>query len=161
VRIYRLDPSDRRDVNRYVELPFRLYRENPLWVPPFVDEVRTQLDSNRHPFYQHSTAAFFLALEGNKVVGRIAVMDNARYNQHHQDKERTAFFYHFDCVEDLAVSRALFDAAFDWAHGRGLELMWGPKGFLVIDGQGVLVKGFEHRPALGIPYNYPYYGRLL
>jgi hypothetical protein len=161
VHIHRLDPSNRRDVNRYVELPFRLYRENPLWVPPFVDQVRTQLDSNHHPFYQHSTAAFFLAVEGNETVGRIAVIDNARYNRHHPDKEPTAFFYHFDCVEDAAVSRALFDAAFDWARGRGLELMWGPKGFLAIDGPGVLVKGFEHRPALGIPYNYPYYGGLL
>ena len=161
MQIRRLDTGNKRDVSRYIELPFRLYRESPLWVPPFIDEMRTQLDSSRHPFYQHSTAAFFLALEGDKTVGRIAVLDNARYNQHHKDKERTAFFYHFDCVDDLAVSRALFDAAFDWARERGLELVWGPKGFIAIDGQGVLVKGFEHRPALGIPYNYPYYGRLL
>jgi GNAT superfamily N-acetyltransferase len=161
MQIRRLDPGNKRDVGQYVELPFQLYRESSLWVPPFVDEVRSQLDSSRHPFYQHSTAAFFLALEGDKAVGRIAVLHNVRYNQYHKDKERTAFFYHFDCVDDLAVSRALFDAAFDWARGRGLELMWGPKGFIAIDGQGVLVKGFEHRPALGIPYNYPYYGKLL
>jgi len=155
----RLDPTNRRDVRRYVEFPFRLYRESPLWVPPFVNEVRAQLDPHRHPFYQHSEAAFFLALEGDEVVGRIAVLENARYNECHG--KRTAFFYHFDVVNDRAVSRALFDAAFDWARGRGLDLMWGPKGFMAIDGQGILVEGFEHRPALGIPYNYPYYGELL
>ena len=159
MHIHRLDPTSRRDVRRYVDFPFRLYRESALWVPPFVNEVRAQLDPNEHPFYQHSQAAFFLALEGDEVVGRIAVLDNARYNRY--TDEHTAFFYHFDVVDDRDVSRALFDAAFDWARGRGLDLLWGPKGFMAADGQGLLIEGFEHRPALGIPYNYPYYGELL
>jgi hypothetical protein len=159
MHIHRLDPTSQRDVRRYVGFPFRLYRDSTLWVPPFVNEVRAQLDPDRHPFYEHSQAAFFLAFEGDQVVGRVAVLDNARYNR--SKGERTAFFYHFDVVNDRAASRALFDAAFDWARGRGLDLMWGPKGFIAADGQGLLVEGFEHRPALGIPYNYPYYGELL
>ena len=159
MQIHRLDPSDRRDVDRYIEFPFRLYRKSPLWVPPFVNEIRAQLDPRRHPFYQHSQAAFFLALESDEVVGRIAVLDNARHNEHHG--KRTAFFYHFDVVNDRAVSRALLDAAFEWARGRGLDMMWGPKGFMAADGQGLLVEGFEHRPALGIAYNSPYYGELM
>jgi GNAT superfamily N-acetyltransferase len=56
---------------------------------------------------------------------------------------------------------ALFDAAADWARRRGLDTLWGPKGFLAIDGQGLLVEGFEHRAAVGVAYNYPYYGPLL
>lgn len=159
MQIHRLDTARGHDVRRYVEFPFRLYHDNSQWVPPFVDEVRSQLDPGHHPFYQHSEAAFFLALEGDEVVGRIAVLDNARYNHYRQ--EHTALFYHFDAVDDRAVSRALFDAAFDWARERGLDLMWGPKGFLAADGQGLLVEGFEHRPAMGVPYNYPYYGDLL
>jgi hypothetical protein len=157
--IHRLDLTNRRDVRRYIEFPFHLYRESKLWVPPFVNDVRAQLDPNHHPFYEHSEAAFFLALEGDEVVGRIAVLDNARYNEY--KGERTAFFYHFDVVHDRAVSRALFDAAFDWARGRCLDLMWGPKGFTALDGRGLLVEGFEHRPAMGIAYNYPYYGELV
>jgi hypothetical protein len=159
VNIHRLDPTDRRDVHRYIDFPFRLYRESELWVPPFVGEIRAQLDPNRHPFYEHSEAAFFLALEGGEVVGRIAVLDNAHYNEYH--KKRTAFFCHFDVVNDCAVSRALFDAAFDWARGRGLDEMWGPQGLVAADGKGLLVEGFEHRPALGIAYNYPYYAELV
>jgi hypothetical protein len=159
VQIHRLDPTDRRDVRRYVDLSFRLYRQSSLWVPPFVHEIRAQLDPDAHPFYEHSEAAFFFALEGRQVVGRVAVLDNARYNRHHG--VRTAFFTHFDAVDDRAVSRGLFDAACDWARARGLNLIWGPKGFMVADGQGVLVEGYEHRPALGIPYNHPYYAELL
>ena len=157
--IHRLDLTHRRDVRRYIDLPFRLYRDNELWVPPFVNEIRTQLDPQRHPFYQHSGAAFFVAVEGDEVVGRIAVIDNARYNDYHD--ERSAFFYHFETVDDLAVSQALFAAAFDWARGRGLTTIWGPKGFMTGDGQGLLIEGFEHRPAIGIPYNYAYYASLV
>jgi len=159
MHICRLDPKNRQHVRRYIEFPFRLYRDSQLWVPPFVNEARAQLDPDRHPFYEHSEAAFFMALADDEVVGRVAVLDNARHNQYHD--KRTAFFYHFDAVNDPAVSRALFDAAFDWARGRDLDLMWGPKGFIAVDGQGVLIEGFEHRPALGVPYNYPYYDELL
>jgi ribosomal protein S18 acetylase RimI-like enzyme len=159
MQINQLDPTNRRDARRFVDLPFLLYRDNAQWVPPFVDEARAQLDPNRHPFYQHSQAAFFLATEGDQVLGRIAALDNRRHNELHG--ARTAFFYLFDAVDDPAVSRALFDAACDWARGRGLDRVWGPKGFLHSDGQGILVDGFEHRPAMGIPYNFAYYGPLL
>ncbi|MBN1978626.1 MAG: hypothetical protein JW918_14605 [Anaerolineae bacterium] len=159
MHIHRLDSANRRDLRRYIDFPFQLYRESGLWVPPFVGEMRAQLDLNRHPFYEHSEAAFFLALEGGEVVGRIAALDNAHYNEYHQ--KRTAFFCHFDVVNDPAASRALFDAAFDWARGRGLDEMWGPQGLVAADGKGLLVEGFEHRPALGIAYNYPYYSELV
>jgi hypothetical protein len=159
MHIRRLDPSNRRDVHRYIEFPFRLYAGSKLWVPPFVAEVRSQLDPQHHPFYEHSAAAFFLAEQGGDAVGRIAVLDNAHYNQ--ATGGRTAFFYHFESVEDRVVSRALFAAASDWARARGLDLLWGPQGFLAADGKGLLVGGFEHRPAMGIAYNYPYYDDLL
>lgn len=159
MHIHRVDLDNRRDVNRFVGFPFRLYRDHPLWVPPFLHEARAELDPRRHPFYRHSEAAFFLALSEGSVLGRLAVLDNRHYNEHHGD--RTAWFYHFDAVDDGAVARALFDAGFDWARGRGLERIWGPKGFAHTDGQGILIEGFEHRPAIGIPYNYPYYAALL
>ncbi len=157
--IHRVDLANRGDVNRFIRLPFHLYRSTPQWVPPFVHEIRTQLDPERHPFYQHSEAAFFLALLKDSVVGRIAVLENTRYNAHHGT--RTAWFYHFDTVEDRSVSGALLDAACGWAYERGLDLIWGPKGFWHLDGQGLLVEGFEHWPAMGIPYNHPYYVELL
>jgi hypothetical protein len=159
MHIRRLDPSKRRDVHSYIQFPFRLYAGNTLWVPPFVAEVQGQLNPQHHPFYEHSTAAFFLAEQGGDVVGRIAVLDSAHYNQ--AAGGRTAFFYHFESVDDRAVSRALFAAASDWARARRLDLLWGPQGFLAADGKGLLVEGFEHRPAMGIAYNYPYYDELL
>lgn len=162
MRIQQVDLADRRQVRRFVEFPFWLYRDSPLWVPPLLPQAEAKLDPSRHPFYEHSQAAFFVALDGtaeDEVAGRIAVLDDRRHNAHHG--AHTAFFYLFDTVDEQAVTDALFGAAADWARARGLDRIWGPKGFSALDGQGILIEGFEHRPAMGIPYNYPYYSALL
>ncbi len=157
--IITLDTDDRRQVRQFLGLPFRLYRDTPQWVPPLGPEARRLLDRRRHPFYQHSAAAFYLATEGGRIIGRLAVLDNHNYNAF--NKERTAFFCLFECEDDPAAAKGLFEAAFAWARGRGLDRMYGPKGFTALDGMGLLVRGFEHRPALGIPYNLPYYPALM
>ncbi len=159
LQIIPVNTDSRRDVHRFVELPFRLYRDCPVWVPPLVDDVRLMLNRRKYPFYEHSDAAFFLAERAGRTVGRIAVLDNRHYNAHW--KSRTAFFYLFDAEDDVEAAQALFAAAEAWAVGRGLTKMVGAKGFLQGDGLGVLVDGFEHHPAVGIPYNHPYYGRLI
>lgn len=154
-----VDTSNRRQVQQFLDLPFELYRDAPQWVPPLAGEARRMLDRRRHPFYRHSDAAFFLATERGRAIGRLAVLDNAHYNAFNH--ERTAFFYLFECVDDPPAARALFEAAFAWARGRGLDKIIGPRGFTAFDGLGLLVKGFEHRPAFGLPYNLPYYPALV
>src|SRR5512135_1938204 len=151
MRIIQIDTSDRSQARAFLALPFRLYAGTPQWVPPLAGDARAMLDRRRHPFYQHSEAAFFLALdESGQALGRLAVLDNARYNEYNH--ERTAFFYLFECADDRDTAQGLFEAACAWARGRGLDRIMGPKGFSALDGQGLLVHGFEHRPALGIPY---------
>jgi len=157
--IVQIDTNNSRDVRRFLNFPFDLYRHTPQWVPPFAGDARRMLDRRRHPFYQHSAADFFLALKDDRVVGRLAVLDNQHSNEFNHT--RTAFFYLFEAENDLHISRGLFAAAFDWARARHLTQIDGPKGFTALDGMGLLVKGFEHRPALGIPYNPDYYPRML
>lgn len=157
--IIELETNSRRDVRRFIDLPFRLYQDCPQWVPPLVDDVKLMLDRRKYPFYQHSDAAFFLAERDGRAVGRIAVLDNRHYNEHWDSK--TAFFNLFDVENDREAALALFAAGEAWAQRRGLDKVVGAKGFLQGDGIGVLVEGFEHHPAVGIPYNYPYYGELI
>jgi hypothetical protein len=160
VRIVRLDPGNKRQVGEFLDLPFSLYRDCRQWVPPFASEARAMLDRKRHPFYRHSEAAFFLVYgDSTRALGRIAILDNRQYNEFNH--ERTAFFYLFECEDDSAAAKMLFDTAAQWAGARGLNRLIGPKGFTTLDGMGLLVRGFEHRPALGIPYNFPYYARLM
>jgi hypothetical protein len=159
LEIIRLDCSHPRQVRDFLDLPFRLYRFTPQWVPPVEMDIRRMLNSRKHPFYKHSEASFIIARRDGQVVGRIAILNNHNYNTYHQ--ERTAFFYLFECENDADTAAHLFEAAFDWARGQGLIRVIGPKGFTALDGLGLLVKGFEHRPAFGLPYNPAYYVNLV
>ena len=160
MNLIRLDPSDRHRIKQYLELPFRLYATTPQWVPPLEMDMRAVLNPKKHPFYHHGEALFLLACDDrDQPLGRLAILNNHAYNDYNQEK--TAFFYMFECVNDQEVSLALFEAGFTWARSRGLTRIIGPKGFTALDGMGLLVKGFEHRPALGQPYNPAYYDELL
>jgi hypothetical protein len=158
-------------VDDFLCLPFSIYKDIPQWVPPLQMDERRRLNPKQFPFYRHSDAAFFLAYEqsnpgrrnpveeGTRPIGRLALLDNHRYNEFNRSK--TAFFYLFECENNKEAATALFDAGFDWARSRGLESILGPKGFTPLDGVGLLTKGFEHRPAFGLPYNPAYYIDLI
>ncbi|MGC9349606.1 MAG: GNAT family N-acetyltransferase [Anaerolineae bacterium] len=154
-----IDTEDRSDVNRFIDFSFDLYEGCEQWVPPLVSSLRLAMDRRRHPFYHHSDAAFFVAELDGQVAGRIAALDNERYNAYNDAK--VAFFYYFDVIHDQQVAQGLLDAAADWARSRGLEKLMGPKGPLRSDPYGILFQGFEYRAAMSMPYNYPYYADLL
>lgn len=154
-----LDLTNKRQTRDFLALPFSIYRDIPQWVPPLLADERIRLDPKRFPFYKHSHASFFLAYEGTRPIGRLAILDNRNYNDY--NRESTAFFYLFECEDNLEAATALFDAGFAWARSRGLTKILGPKGFTPMDGFGLLVKGFEHRPAFGLPYNPAYYIPLI
>jgi GNAT superfamily N-acetyltransferase len=154
-----LDTTRKRDVRQFIQFPFDLYRGCPYWVPPLVSDLELALNRQKHPFYRHSTADFLVVERDGKTMGRIAVGENCPFNEYQHRK--AAFFNYVDFVDDASVSRALFDAAFDWARGRGLNQIIGPKGLLVLEGSGILVEGFDHRPSMTMTYNYPYYDGLI
>jgi hypothetical protein len=159
MKIIQLDFNNKKQVDDFLRLPFSIYKDIPQWVPPLQMGERLRLNPKRFPYYQHSRAEFFLAYEGTRTVGRLAVLNNHRYNEF--NKTKTAFFYLFECENNLSVATALFNCAFDWARLQGLDEIVGPKGFTPLDGLGLLVKGFERRPAFGLPYNPAYYVSLI
>jgi hypothetical protein len=149
----------RRDIRNFIQFPFDLYRDNRYWVPPMRAEMRMLMNKDKHPFYQHSDADFFLAERDGEIVGRIAAISNTRSNQ--AMDRNTAFFYFFESIDEKTVSEALFSKVFGWAKERGHDQVYGPKGLLQGDGIGLLVKGFNYIPAVGIPYNFSYYDKLV
>lgn len=156
IQVEQVDLTSKDHVRQFLDLPFRLYRGHPLWVPPIRLDARTQLDPAKHPFYGHSEAEFFLARRNGEVVGRLALLENKPYNQYHD--VRQAQFYLFECEDDFAIGEALFQHAFDRCRDRGLDQIVGPKGFSVFDGYGLLTEGYEFRPAMTMMnYNPPYY----
>lgn len=156
LQIRKIETENKKDVRRFIELPFALYKGHPLWVPPIRMDIKTRLDREKHPFHEHSDVDFFLAERNGEVLGRIAVIENKPYNEYHGKHQ--AQFYFFECVEDLDVARGLFDSAYDWARERNLNQIVGPKGLGPLDGYGMLVEGYEFRPAMTMMnYNPPYY----
>jgi GNAT superfamily N-acetyltransferase len=150
---------DKKDVSRFIDLPYRLHARDPLWVPPLRRDVATLLSRTKNPFFEHAEAEYFLAERDGEVVGRIAAIHNRLHNETHED--RVGFFGFFECVNDQAVANALFTAAADWLRPRGLDTLRGPASFSVNDECGLLVEGFETPPTLMMPHNPPYYATLI
>jgi GNAT superfamily N-acetyltransferase len=160
LKIEKIDPSKRDHVIRFTRIPYRIYANHPQWVPPLFMDVETQLDKQKHPFYEHSEAEFFIAVRDGRDVGRIAALENKHFNEY-QGKHQ-AQFYLFECEDDQEAADALFTRVFDWAKTRGLDQVVGPKGFSGFDGYGIQVEGYEHRQMMSMMnYNYPYYVRLV
>lgn len=159
MQVRKLDTNNNSDIKKFIQFPFDLYKNNPFWVPQMRSETRALMDKSKHPYYQHSDADFFIAEENGKTLGRIAAISNSRAN--HTRNLSSAFFYFFESFDNKSVSEALFSEVNTWAFSKGHNRVYGPKGFLQGDGIGLLVKGFDHVPAVGIPYNHPYYDKLV
>ena len=147
------------DLAAFIDLPYRLYKDVPNWVPPFKRDVRTQLDRSLNPFFEHGEAEYFLAERDARVVGRVAAVINRLHNEAHEDT--VGFFGFFECVADAEAAEALLSHAAAWLAERGMTEMRGPMSFSVNEECGVLVEDFEQPPFLMMPYNRPYYDPLL
>ena len=158
--IERVDTFSKAQVRRFVRIPFRLYHNHPQWVPPLFIDAEMYLNRDKHPYYGHSDADFFIASRDGRDVGRIAALENRNFNKVHGTRQ--AQFYFFDCEDDPEAAAGLFERVIEWANGRGLDRLVGPKGFGPLDGYGLLVEGYEHRQMMTMMnYNYPYYVRLV
>lgn len=148
-----------REKELFVKLPERIYAKTPQWVPTFSVEKFAVFDPKKNSFLAEKTIEFLLALdEKGEAKGRVAVFINHKYN--HYNNDNTAFIYLFESVNDFDISKSIFKRAVDWAKRNGAKKLTGPKGFSPLDGMGLLVDGFEYPPALGLPYNLPYYPEL-
>jgi GNAT superfamily N-acetyltransferase len=152
--------SSRGDLRRFVDLPWQLFdrRRHPQWVPPLRATVYDALDRKKHPFYDQADRELFVARQGDRVVGRIAAIENRAHNAFHGD--RVGFWGFFECIDDQDVADALFDAAAGWLAARGLEVLRGPMNPSTNYECGLLTDGFEHRASFMTSWNPPYYATL-
>ncbi len=150
----------KKEKKAFVEFQYELYKDVPQFVPPFKADVYMQLNKEKHPWYEHSESDQWIAQRDGKVVGRIAALENKRFNDFHKTKQGS--FYLFDCINDQDVANALFDTAIAWAKARGLNQIVGPKGYGPLDGYGIQIEGNDHRQMMNMMnYNFPYYRTLV
>jgi len=150
--------ESRRDRDAFIKFPWRIYKDDPAWVPSLIIERKAFID-RKHPFYQHGDAALFLARQAGEIVGRIMASDDPNYNSLHQTN--VGCFGLFDCINDDAVAAALFDKAAEWVRGRGRTKMMGPIDYSTNYVCGLLIDGFQYPPTLLTAHNLPYYTELI
>jgi GNAT superfamily N-acetyltransferase len=151
--------SSKRELRRFIGLPWRLYRNEPNWVAPLLMDLKKRLDPSRNPFFQHAEAQYFLAYRDGRPVGRISAHIDENLNKFQENA--WGLFGWFECEDDPEAVRALLEAAEAWLRERGRERMVGPMDFTTNDEIGVLVDGHEHRPIILCPWHHRYYQRLL
>jgi GNAT superfamily N-acetyltransferase len=149
-----------RDKDRFIKLPWKIYRNDRNWVPPLLLERRDLLNQSTNPFFAHARMKLFLAAgETGAVLGRIAAVVNTSHIQTHNEK--AGFFGLFESIDDPAVANGLFSAAATFLRAEGMEIMRGPENLSVNDDIGLLVEGFDTPPMIMMPHNPPYYERLV
>lgn len=146
-----------RELKRFVSFPYLLYANNRYWVPPIRRDEIHSLRTDKNPAFEFCETKFWLAFKDGKIVGRVAGIINRRYNQKWND--RAARFGWLDFIDDQEVSGRLLQEVEHWAREHGMCKIQGPLGFTDMDGEGMLVEGFEEMSTLGALYNYPYYQR--
>ncbi|HEY7331850.1 MAG TPA: GNAT family N-acetyltransferase [Candidatus Limnocylindria bacterium] len=149
----------RSDLEAFISLPWRIYADDPAWVPPLRREVHAFLDREKHPFYRHGAGQAFLARRGTEVIGRILASDDPNYNARHAMD--TGMFGLFESTDDPAVASALLNAAAGWLRERGRTAMLGPIEYSTNYTCGLLVEGFDTPPRILMNHNPPYYRGLL
>ena len=149
----------RRDVERFIDIPYTIHRNEPNWVPPLRREVRNLLSVRHNPFFDHGTAAFWIAWRGQTPVGRIS----AQINRLHLDtyNDATGNFGFIEAVDDPKVFAALLSTAEEWLRARGMRRILGPYSLSVNDEIGILIEGFDERPMVMMPYSPRYYSTRL
>jgi GNAT superfamily N-acetyltransferase len=145
-----------RDLARFIDLPYRRYRNDPHWVPPLRLAEKERFNPRKNPFYEHAVIDLFLAERGDRVVGRIAAIDDDNHNAAHGDN--LAFFGFFE-ADDEAVAGALLERVEAWARARGRSAVRGPANPSMNDGSGFQLDAFDTDPYLMMPSNPPEYPR--
>ncbi len=139
----------------FVDLPFRLYADDPNWVAPLKDEVHGLLTPGKNPWFGHGEAQLFLAERAGHVVGRISAhIDHLALTQPAEQGmgPGTGNWGLFE-AEDAEVAQALIATAEDWLRAKGMTRALGPLSISIWDEPGLLVKGFDHPPTVMMGHN--------
>jgi GNAT superfamily N-acetyltransferase len=142
------------DKRAFLSVPWRVYKDDPYWVPPLFNERMAFIDPAHQPFFEHAEVEFFLARRGEEVVGTIAAFTNHRHNEFQGDN--VGFFGFFEVIDDpqaADIAKVLLDTAENWARVHGHDSLRGPAQFSTNEECGLLVDGFDDMPRILMTYN--------
>jgi hypothetical protein len=136
----------RRELRRFVRVPFQLHRDNPQWVPPLILDRMQFLNRSKNPYFEHAEAEYFIAERDGEPVGRITAQLDRRWDEYQGGED--GMFGFFETVEDPEVAEGLFAAAEEWLRERGRKRVLGPMDFTTNDELGLLIEGYDLKPMI-------------
>lgn len=151
--------TEKKEIKKFIDFPYHHYTDNKYWVAPLLIEQKKLIDTNKNPFFKNAEIALFMLYHNGSPAGRIAAIIDHRYNEFH--KTLTGFFGFYECNNNQLKSDLLFDAAETWLKDKGMEQVLGPASPGMMDEIGILVEGFDKYPTILMPYNKPYYDKLI
>lgn len=151
--------TSKKDLKDFIKLPWKIYKNDPNWVPPLISQQKANFDKKKHPFFEHSEADFFIARKGKELVGTIVAILNNRHNKVHE--ENVGFFGFFETVQDYNVAEKLLDTVMDWAKSKKLDYIRGPENYSQNEVSGLVVDGFDTPPVILMAHNPTYYKDFL
>lgn len=145
----------KKDLAKFIDFHYDLYKGNAYDAPTlFFDDMNT-LSCDKNVAFDFCEAEYFMAYKDGKLAGRVAAIINNRANEKFGKKD--VRFGWIDFVDDIEVTKALFDAVEAWGKSKGMTAMVGPLGFTDLDPEGMLIMGFDKLGTMPTIYNYPYY----
>jgi hypothetical protein len=145
---------NRKDLNRFIRVPWSVYRDDRCWIPPLLLERKEHL-SARNPYFRHAEWQAWVAFRNGEPVGRISAQIDRLHLERFQDA--TGFFGFLEAPDDPAIFRSLLETACDWLRERGMKRVQGPYSLSINDECGLLVEGFDTPPSVMMGHARPYY----
>jgi hypothetical protein len=144
----------RRELRQFIRLPWSIYEDDPVWVPPLLLE-RSEHLSKRNPFFEHAKCKFWLAYRGERPVGRISAQVDQLHLQRYGDS--TGFFGFLEAEDNPETFQVLMDTAEKWLSSQGMRRVLGPFNLSINQECGLLVEGFDTSPMVMMGHACPYY----
>ena len=146
--------AGKADRKAFVDFAWRIYKDDPAWIPPLKDEVHALIDARRNPWFGHGRAQLWLALRGDEVVGRISAQVDDLVLEHMQ--AGLGQWGMFEAVDEEAAA-ALIATAESWLRAQGMTSAIGPISISIWDEPGLLIEGFDEPPVVMMGHHRPAY----
>ncbi len=142
----------------FINLPYDLYKNDPLWVPPLRSMMKEKFDKKRGAFLRSCEAEFFVAYKNGKPVGRVTAQIDSNYNSRNSNSK--GFFGFYESIDDVEVAEILMENCEKWLKDHGAVSSIGPFNFNINDECGFQTDGFDRAPVAMMPYTKQYYPEL-
>ena len=142
------------DLNDFIRLPWSLYMDDPMWVPPLLLERRAHL-SPKNPYFEHAKFCSWIIYRSDKPVGRISAQIDRLHIDRYQDA--TGFFGMLEAEDNRVTFHTLLGTAENWLRKQGMQRISGPFNLSINQESGLLVDGFDTPPSLMMGHARPYY----